>query len=155
MDDEDLADCAVRLAVSYLRVMAGDMPTVQAAALVEDASKRVLADVVAEARTLGYSWGRIAKALGVQRTAAQKRFGKVPTPARIHVLEDQYVRMGDYLKSEEKRSDRSAYETEVLDEVRETRKRCLRRRRGHVIDPLDRFKKVVTRTRKAEQSDDS
>ena len=137
MDDEDLADAAVRFAISYLSGSVQNMTKLKATALVEEAVKRVTADVVAEARTQRYSWGRIAAAFGVGRTAVQKRFGKWPTLERTMELEDQYERMGWYVES--------ALEYEYKEEARTTRSRCIRRRRGHAIDPLDRFHKTMPR----------
>ncbi|MEU6318220.1 hypothetical protein [Streptomyces sp. NPDC047009] len=139
MDDEDLADAAVRFAISYLSGSVQNMTVLRATALIEEAVKRVTADVVAEARTQRYSWGRIAAAFGVGRTAAQKRFGRWPTLERTRTLEDQYERMGDYLQS----AALNPGEWEYEDEARTTRRRCIRRRRGHPTDPLDRFHKTV------------
>ncbi|MFJ3547524.1 hypothetical protein [Streptomyces sp. NPDC090114] len=140
--NEDLADAAVRLAIRYLVGMSADIKICTAAALVEEAAKRVAADVVAEARTQRFSWGRIAQHFGVGRTAVQKRFGAWPTPARAQVLEDQYVRMGDYLKAGQR-------EESFIDinDVRETRRRCIRRRRGYALDPMDQLHKVLPRRR--------
>ncbi|MGA6158828.1 hypothetical protein ACPEIC_36395 [Stenotrophomonas sp. NPDC087984] len=139
MDDEDLADAAVRFAIFYLSGSVQNMTTLQATALVEAAVKRVTADVVAEARTQRYSWGRIAARFGVGRTAVQKRFGKWPTAERTRTLEDQYARMGHYLESAAMNPGTYEYE----EEARETRRRCIRRRRGHVMDPLDRLHKTM------------
>ncbi|MFJ2891866.1 hypothetical protein ACIO53_38080 [Streptomyces sp. NPDC087305] len=141
--NEDLADAAVRLAVRYLVAMGADIKICTAAALVEEAAKRVAADVVAEARTQRYSWGRIAQHFGVGRTAVQKRFGAWPTPIRAQALEDQYLRMSDYLKGADLKPDSFI----DIDEVRETRSRCLRRRRGYVLDPIDQLHKVLPRRR--------
>ncbi|MFD0001629.1 hypothetical protein ACFVJ4_04290 [Streptomyces sp. NPDC127178] len=135
MDDEDLADAAIRFAILHLSGSVQNMTMLRATALVEEAVKRVTADVVAEARTQRYSWGRIAAAFGVGRTAVHKRFGKWPTIERIQQLEDQYERMGWYLESK--------LEYEYKEEARATRSRCIRRRRGHATDPLDRFHKTV------------
>ncbi|ALC28707.1 hypothetical protein [Streptomyces sp. CFMR 7] len=146
MSDEDLADAAVRFAIRYLNGSTEGMSVCKAAALVEGAAKRVAADVVAEARTQRYSWGRIAAQFGVGRTAVQKRFGRWPSRERAQDLEDQYVRMGYFLKGAESRpaAKDDEYMSLLVQEVRETRGRCIRRRRGHVLDPLDRFHKVVT-----------
>ncbi|MFI8444649.1 hypothetical protein ACIGKG_28860 [Streptomyces rochei] len=146
MDHEDLADAAVRFAIRYLSGSTEGMSLCEAAAQVEGAAKRVVADVVAEARTQRYSWGRIAAHFGVGRTAVQKRFGKWPSPERVETLEDQYVRMGYFLTSAESNPDthEDEYTARDIQDVRETRSRCIRRRRGHVINPLDRFHKVVT-----------
>ncbi|WP_329292460.1 hypothetical protein [Streptomyces pseudovenezuelae] len=148
MSDEDLADAAVRFAIRYLVHSGGNLKIAKAAALVEEAAKRVAADVVAEARTQRYSWGRIAQHFGVGRTAVQKRFGAWPTAERAQALEDQYLRMGHYLKSAELNP--GTYENE--DEVRETRSRCIRRRRGYALDPIDQLHKVLPRRRRETQS---
>lgn len=139
MDDEDLADAAVRFAIFYLSGSVQNMTMLRATALVEEAVKRVTADVVAEARTQRYSWGRIAAAFSVGRTAVQKRFGRWPTLERTKALEDQYDRMCWYLESATKNPGEYEYE----EEARATRSRCVRRRRGHPIDPLDGFHKTV------------
>ncbi|GAA2647805.1 hypothetical protein [Streptomyces vastus] len=154
MDHEDLADATVRFAIRLLSGSTEGMSVCEAAALVEDAAKRVAADVVAEARTQRYSWGRIAAQFGVGRTAVQKRFGRWPSPERARTLEDQYVRMGHFLKGAELNPDMNEdeYMARVIQEARETRSRCIRRRRGHVINPLDRFHKVVTSRRGQDQS---
>lgn len=47
----------------------------------------VQADVVAEARCQGISWTRIGTALGVGRTAAQKRYGRGVSREREDQLE--------------------------------------------------------------------
>ncbi|MGW3477384.1 hypothetical protein ACWDMR_18390 [Streptomyces althioticus] len=153
MDDEDLADAAVRFAIRMLSGQTEGMSVCQAAALVEDAAKRVAADVVAEARTQRYSWGRIAAQFGVGRTAVQKRFGRWPSPERAQTLEDQYVRMGHFLQSAElnPHMNDDEYVARVIQDTRETRSRCIRRRRGHVINPLDRFHKVAKSRRGRDQ----
>ncbi|MGV9557190.1 hypothetical protein [Streptomyces sp. NPDC003522] len=148
-DHEDLADAAARFAIRILSGSTEGMSVCEAAALVEEAAKRVAADVVAEARTQRYSWGRIAQQFGVGRTAVQKRFGRWPTEERAQTLEDQYVRMGLFLKGTELNSEWSEdeYAASVVRDAKETRSRCIRRRRGHVINPLDRLHKVVTSRR--------
>ncbi|MFC9192373.1 hypothetical protein [Streptomyces cyaneofuscatus] len=153
MDHKDLADAAVRFAIRYLSGSTEGMSVCEAAALVEGAAKRVAADVVAEARTQRYSWGRIAAQFGVGRTAVQKRFGRWPSPERAHSLEDQYVRMGHFLKSAELNPSMNDddYMRRLILETRETRNRCIRRRRGHVLNPLDRSHKVVASRRRKGQ----
>jgi hypothetical protein len=47
--------------------------------------------------------------------------------------------MGDYLQSAAMNPGEYEYEAEA----RETRSRCIRRRRGHAINALDTFKKVL------------
>ncbi|MFF4653148.1 hypothetical protein [Streptomyces sp. NPDC001380] len=151
MNDEDLADAAVRFAIRYLRDGVEGMTALRATALVEDAVRRVVGDVVAEARTRRYSWGRIAHEFEVGRTAAQKRFGKHPDTSRSMTLEEQYQWMGEYLYAAEHDS-RDAYPDQ--DAVKITRARCIRRRRGHILDPLDALHKVVQRKRSLKKSDE-
>ncbi|EDY62049.2 hypothetical protein ACH46N_23705 [Streptomyces pristinaespiralis] len=150
MNEEDLADAAVRFGIWYLRGGIEGMTTLRATSLFEDAVRRVVPDVVAEARTRRYSWGRIAQCFGVGRTAAQKRFGQHPDALRAQALEDQYRWMAEYLYAAE-RDARSAYPDTA--EVAATRERCIRRRRGHVLDPLDSLPKVVSRKRRAGRTD--
>ncbi|MEY9813398.1 hypothetical protein [Streptomyces albogriseolus] len=149
MDHEDLADAAARFAIRLLSGSTEGMTVCEAAALVEKAAKRVAADVVAEARTQRYSWGRIAQHFGVGRTAVQKRFSRWPTQERAQTLEDQYVRMGHFLRSAELNPEwsKDEYEARVIQDTQETRRRCIRRRRGHVLNPLDRLHKIVTSRR--------
>ncbi|MEU8573868.1 hypothetical protein [Streptomyces asoensis] len=142
---EDLADAAVRLAVWYLHVHVEGVSMLRAAALCEDAMGRVVADVVAEARTRRFSWGRIAEHFGVGRTAAQKRFGKHPRADRAQELEQQYRMLSEYLYAAERDSP-AAYPDQ--EEARITRARCIRRRRGRYQDPLDQVPKVVVRRRR-------
>lgn len=146
MDDEDLADAAVRLGIWYLQRSVQEMTMLRAAALYEDAVGRVVADVVAESRTRSFSWGRIAECFGVGRTAVQKRFGKHPDEARSQTLEQQYRWMSDYLYAAE-RDVPDAYPDR--NEVVDTRARVINRRRGRFHDPLDQVPKVVTRQRRS------
>ncbi|MFF4098255.1 hypothetical protein [Streptomyces sp. NPDC001903] len=146
MNEEDLADAAVRFGIWYLRGGMEGMTTLRAAALFEDAVRRVVGDVVAEARTQRYSWGRIALCFRVGRTAVQKRFGRHPEPSRAQSLEDQYRWMSEYLYAAD-RDAQSAYPDRA--EVAATRERCIRRRRGHVLDPLDGLHKVLPRKRRS------
>nr|WSW68273.1 hypothetical protein OG461_19855 [Streptomyces sp. NBC_00995] len=143
-NDEDLADAAVRFGIWYLQHSVENMPALRASALFEQAVPRVVADVVAEARTRRFSWGRIAQSFGVGRTAVQKRFGKHPQSDRARALENQYRWMSDYLYAAE-RDTPSAYPDKDL--VAATRERCIRRRRGQHLDPLDTLPKVSKRRR--------
>ncbi len=146
MDDGDLADAAVRFAILYLSRSVEGMTTLRAAALVESAAVRVTADVVAEARTKRFSWGRIGAAFGVGRTAVQKRFGRWPTPDRMRMLESQYEGMLSYLQSAAMNP--GSYEHE--EEAQATRSLCLRRRRGYPTDPLDTYHKTVASERRGD-----
>lgn len=154
MNEEDLADAAVRFGIWYLRGGMEGMTTLRAASLFEDAVRRVVPDVVAEARTRRYSWGRIAEAFQVGRTAVQKRFGKHPEADRAQALENQYRWMSEYLYAAD-RDAQSAYPDRA--EVAATRERCIRRRRGHVLDPLDSLPKGLPRSHRpsAEQADEA
>ncbi|MFF0729270.1 hypothetical protein [Streptomyces sp. NPDC004134] len=144
MDDADLGDAAVRLAIANLRWSVEGMTALRATALVEQAIGRITADVVAEARTRRYSWGRIGEAFSVGRTAAQKRFGRSPSSDRITRIEDQYQRLKDYLHSAE----HGVHDDEELEaDARETHERCVKRRRGNFLDPLDTLPKVLPRSR--------
>ena len=61
---------------SYLlRVTNEPLVAIRALATIEVEAKRVLSEMVDEARTSNYSWAQIAEALGVTRQAAQARFG--------------------------------------------------------------------------------
>lgn len=152
MNDEDLADAAVRWAVGYLRATIENMTILRAAHLVEQAAPRVVSDIAAEARTRNYSWGRIAEEFEVGRTAAQKRFGGWPGPGRAKQLEDQYQWMCDYLRAADQSTDTHAYAD--WEYAIETRRNCIQRRRGHYSDPLDTVHKVVRRQRKRRSQDE-
>jgi hypothetical protein len=144
-DDSDIAEAGVRLVVRMLMSVLGSHSALEAASLVEKAAGDVLADVVAEARTQTYSWGRLGEALGVTRTAAQKRFGKGTTDQRAAALEDQYQRLRWFVLSAEPGEYLSP---EDLQAARDAARDCHRRRRGVHADPLDTLPKVVQRKRR-------
>ena len=61
---------------SYLlRVTSEPLVALRALSTIEAEAKKVLADMVEEARAANHSWAQIAEALGVTRQAAQARFG--------------------------------------------------------------------------------
>ena len=61
---------------SYLlRVTSEPLVAIRALATIEVEAKKILAEMVEEARSANYSWAQIAEALGVTRQAAQSRFG--------------------------------------------------------------------------------
>ena len=64
---------------SYLlRITKEPLVAIRALATIEVEAKKVLAEMVDEARQAGNTWAEIAEALGVTRQAAQARFGGVP-----------------------------------------------------------------------------
>jgi hypothetical protein len=61
---------------SYLlRVTSEPLVAIRALATIEVEAKKILAEMVEEARSANYTWAQIAEALGVTRQAAQARFG--------------------------------------------------------------------------------
>ena len=61
---------------SYLlRVTSEPLVAIRALSTIEVEAKKVLADMVEEARKANHSWAQIAEALGVTRQAAQARYG--------------------------------------------------------------------------------
>jgi hypothetical protein len=61
---------------SYLlRITKEPLVAIRALATIEVEAKKVLADMVQEARKADHTWAEIAEALGVTRQAAQARFG--------------------------------------------------------------------------------
>ena len=61
---------------SYLlRVTNEPLVAIRALATIEVEAKKVLAEMVEEARSADHSWAQVAEALGVTRQAAQARFG--------------------------------------------------------------------------------
>jgi hypothetical protein len=63
---------------SYLlRVTSEPLVAIRALSTIELEAKKVLGEMVEEARTANHSWAQIAEALGVTRQAAQARFGAV------------------------------------------------------------------------------
>ena len=61
---------------SYLlRVTKEPLVAIRALATIEVEAKKVLADMVDEARKNDHTWAQIAEALGITRQAAQSRFG--------------------------------------------------------------------------------
>ena len=61
---------------SYLlRVTSEPLVAIRALSTIEIEAKKVLAEMVEEARKTNHTWVQIAEALGVTRQAAQARFG--------------------------------------------------------------------------------
>jgi hypothetical protein len=61
---------------SYLlRITTEPLVAIRALATIEVETKKVLADMVDEAREANHTWAQIAEALGISRQAAQARFG--------------------------------------------------------------------------------
>ncbi|MFG2344873.1 hypothetical protein [Streptomyces phaeochromogenes] len=76
--------------------------TVQLLVELRQASDQVLREVVEQARRgpIRYSWTGIGDALGVGRTAAQKRFGRGLDQARYDELKEELYQAIQTLKSE-------------------------------------------------------
>ena len=63
---------------SYLlRITKEPLVAIRALTTIEGEARKVLAEMVEEARTADHTWAQIAEALGVTRQAAQARFGGV------------------------------------------------------------------------------
>ena len=62
-------------AAYLLRVTSEPLVAIRALSTIELEAKKVLAEMVAEAREANHTWAQIAEALGVTRQAAQARFG--------------------------------------------------------------------------------
>ena len=61
---------------SYLlRVTSEPLVAIRALSTIEVEAKKVLVDMVEEARKANHSWAQIAEALGVTRQASQARYG--------------------------------------------------------------------------------
>ena len=58
-----------------LRVTSEPLVAIRAFATIEVEAKKILAEMVEEARSADHSWVQVAEALGVTRQAAQARFG--------------------------------------------------------------------------------
>jgi hypothetical protein len=73
---------------SYLlRVTKEPLVAIRALSTIEVEARKVLAEMVEEARKTNHTWAQVAEALGVTRQAAQSRFGgrdavDVPRAAR-------------------------------------------------------------------------
>ena len=62
-------------AAYLLRVTREPLVAIRALATIEAEAKKVLAEIVEEARNANHTWAQIAEALGITRQAAQARFG--------------------------------------------------------------------------------
>lgn len=146
--DEDLgplfADEAYELYAMLLKVevraairAAGDqLPELELlwiASLIRRATDDVLAELVAESRSEGVSWTQIGRALGVGRTAAQKRFGHWPSEEQERLLDHEADQLIDHCQ--DVLVDDEADE-ETLREARRTLEQLLQRLED--ADPPDR-----------------
>jgi hypothetical protein len=69
---------------SYLlRVTSDHLVAIRALSTIELEAKKVLVEMVAEARKADHTWAQIAEALGVTRQAAQARFPGADRPASV------------------------------------------------------------------------
>jgi hypothetical protein len=64
-------------AAYLLRVTGEPLVAIRALTTIEVEARRVLGEMVGEARKANHTWAEIAEALGVSRQAAQARFGGV------------------------------------------------------------------------------
>jgi hypothetical protein len=62
-------------AAYLLRVTREPLVAIRALATIESEAKKVLAEIVDQARKADHTWAQIAEALGITRQAAQARFG--------------------------------------------------------------------------------
>ena len=69
-------------AAYLLRVTREPLVAIRALATIEAEAKKVLAEIVEEARNANHTWAQIAEALGITRQAAQARFGGEAVDAR-------------------------------------------------------------------------
>ena len=70
-----IASQAAAEASYLLRVTSEPLVAIRALSTIEVEAKKVLAEMVEEARKADHTWAQIAEALGVTRQAAQARFG--------------------------------------------------------------------------------
>jgi hypothetical protein len=80
---------AVRSCLRSLDPLFPERPLISLVGELRRAVEIVQADLVAEARVQGISWTRIGTALGVGRTAAQKRYGQGLSQERQDQLEEE------------------------------------------------------------------
>jgi hypothetical protein len=62
-------------AAYLLRVTREPLVAIRALTTIEAEAKKILAEMVAEARKSNHTWAQIAEALGITRQATQARFG--------------------------------------------------------------------------------
>ena len=62
-------------AAYLLRVTKEPLVAIRALTTIEVEARKIVAEMVEEARTADHTWAQIAEALGVSRQAAQARFG--------------------------------------------------------------------------------
>lgn len=82
-------DVAVRRCLGDLRFSFPDRRLLSLTNELRRAVEAIQADLVAEERARGISWTRIGTALGVGRTAAQKRYGRGLSEERQDQLEQE------------------------------------------------------------------
>jgi hypothetical protein len=63
-------------AAYLLRVTGEPLVAIRALTTIEAEARKVLAEIVVEARKTGSTWAQIAEAVGISRQAAQARFGE-------------------------------------------------------------------------------
>jgi hypothetical protein len=62
---------------SYLlRVTGESLVAIRALSTIESEARKVMIEMVGEARKAGHTWAQIAEAVGITRQAAQARFGE-------------------------------------------------------------------------------
>ena len=62
-------------AAYLLRVTGEPLVAIRALSTIEFEARKVLVEMVAEARKAGHTWAQVAEAVGITRQAAQARFG--------------------------------------------------------------------------------
>lgn len=87
--DQAIVVAAVRGCLMHLQASFPDKRLLSLADELRRAVEAVQADLVAEVRVQGISWTRIGTALGVGRTAAQKRYGQGVSHERQDQLEEE------------------------------------------------------------------
>jgi|SRR5688572_29795693 len=63
-------------AAYLLRVTGEPLVAIRALTTIEFEARKVLVEMVAEARKAGHTWAQVAEAVGITRQAAQARFGE-------------------------------------------------------------------------------
>ena len=63
-------------AAYLLRVTGEPLVAIRALSTIEFEARKVVVEMVAEARKAGHTWAQVAEAVGITRQAAQARFGE-------------------------------------------------------------------------------
>lgn len=132
-EDEDALEqaifaVAVRLALQVLQRSFPERRLLRLCNELRHAVEDVQADLVAEVRSEGVSWTRVGTALGVGRTAAQKRYGHGLPQLRRDQLELEAQAVMDLLSDlvteslDEESDDVVAEAQEFLDRIMERRR---------------------------------